>query len=265
MSENMKSRVIDKVRSLFAKTTERGASEAEAATAVAMAQRLMASYHLSEEDLAHEPADDYAAVDDAKFGEYRSYVGRVVYAWEGSLAMFVSGFVGAPCYIDNAVRVVRRGEIVQLDENGCTKNGKSIVFYGVAEDAIMASDIYDELRMLIASMAVAKWGGCYKGDGGMYAQGFVVGLYEKHKKADEQARIEASTSTTSMVLVARRNDLIQYKRDRAKSWLAIEKGIKLRNKRSAGGANGSSSAWGSGRSDGAATDVNRSRARKIGA
>jgi hypothetical protein len=265
----LKEQVSERVRNLLAKTTKNGASQAEAQSAVNAAERIMAKYHLSEEDLAHEPADDYAEVDTADFSQAYSTIGRRAWQWECALARFVERFIGVPHYLRHSILPSRINGLVQLDENDQPVTGKAFVFYGVAEDAELARSVYDELRLLIAAMAVAKWGTVYKGDGGMYAEGFVSGLSYKLVSATQSEKAEAqksiaSETSTALVLIARRDDLIQYKQKKAKDWLRNEKGICLVTVSGGSGANGSSGAYSSGRRDGASTDVSNTRRRKIG-
>lgn len=255
-------RMIDKIKALMNKTSENGATDAEAQSAIDMAYRLMQKYQLTEDDLAHEPADDYHKVDEAKHDRCRSFVGGVFFFWEGSLATFVSQFVGVEAYMDNRKNLVRKNGFVQFDQNDQPRYGKSIVFYGIAEDAVMAAELYDELRMLIASMAVAKYGTVFKGEGGAYAQGFVSGLFSKlgSAKADER---RLAVDNTSLTLIARREDLIKYKSNKAKDWLEKTMGMKIRGKSYFNGVGGHGSATAEGWRDGKETNVEGARRRKI--
>lgn len=257
-----KESIISKVKKLMAIAENDASSDGEIDNAMRFAQQLMDNHHLTEEDLAHEPDDDYAKVDKADKGERRAFVGRQLYTWESMLAGFASKFVGCPCYVDNNLKTARKPNgFAVLDENGDVKKGKSIVFYGIAEDAMIAVEIYNELRALIATMAVGKWGGCYRGDGAAYSEGFVSGLNTKLAKA----RIEDKKSeSTSMILLSHRRDaLIKYKNEKAQQWLSKERGIKLRSGGSRTGSSGSYEARRDGRKDGAATDVSANRSKKL--
>jgi hypothetical protein len=255
-------RIVRKIQALFSKTTEQGASEAEAQTAIDMATRLMEEHHLTADDLGHEPADDYKRVDSAKFDTRRSFVGGKLFSWEAYLATFVMKFVGVGNYIDNSISMIRKNGFVQFTDDGEPRYGKSLVFFGVAEDAAIAAELYDELRILIASMAVARWGTVYKGDGAAYAEGFVLGLITKHVTATAEAK-RLATDSTSLVLIARRDDLVKYKQTKATTWLESEKGIKLGSSQSRQGSQGSTVARNQGFKDGKATDVSCVRSKKL--
>ena len=263
MMSSSKDKIIDRVKKLLAISNDDGASEAEIETVMNIAMKLMGEHHLTEEDLAHEPVDDYTKVDASNFEQVRSFVGKKIYGWESSLSMFVSKFVGVPVYEDARIQLARKNGICLFDEWDEPRYGKSFVFYGVSEDARLASDVYDETRRLIATMAVAKYGKVYIGDGAMYSQGFVSGLYSQVNKAAK--RLEQTSNSRALILLHRRNDLIQYKEDKARDWLHKSKGIKLQKGSGRWGSdNGSWSAYQEGQSDGQRANVDGTRRKKIG-
>lgn len=252
-------RIASKVRKLLAISEDDAASNAEIQNAMNHAQRLMDSHHLTEEDLAHEPDDDYRKVDEAEFDQARAFVGGRAFYWEKILATFVSHFVGVPVYYDSEKRPIRKRS--GFTPNGKAKYGRSFVFYGVADDAAIAAETYDELRTLIATMAIGKWSTVYKGDGAAYAEGFVSGLLSQLQEAK---RIEQSSGGNALILAVRRNDIIKYKTDKAKEWLESEKGVVVGASRKGGGTkSGARLAFREGQSDGASTDVSTTRLKKL--
>lgn|SRR3990167_3905755 len=259
--DTQKEKIVGRIKALLSKTGDNGASDAESQTAMNIAASLMEKHHLTEEDLAHEPADDYSKVDQANFNEQRSFVGSVSFAWENYLASFVSEFVGCPSYYDKVKRPVRKNGFVQF-KNDEPLYGASMVFYGIPEDAAIACEIYDELRMLIASMAVGRFGKVYRGDGAAYSEGFVSGLRTKLKES-KNLEMQTATTSTSMILIHRRADLVKYKEKKATEWLEKTKGWKL-SKGYCAGSGASRRARGEGYVDGQNTDVTATRRRKIG-
>lgn len=256
-------RIAAKVRKLLAIAGDEGASDAEIQNAMNHAHRIMDKHHLTEDDLGHEPDDDYAKVDKAEFGTFRAYVGKKAFTWECRLASFVSEFAGVPVYIDPEIRIVRAASgFAVFDENDDPKYGKSFVYFGVAEDCRIAVELYNELRSLIATMAVGRWGTVYRGDGAAYSEGFVAGLYSQLKRARIEERNESSS--TALVLSARRDELVKYKKSKATAWLKRAKGINLSRSQRRSGSNGSWRARSEGVQDGANTDVTATRRRKIG-
>jgi hypothetical protein len=261
--ENKRERIASKVRKLLAIAQDDATGEAEMQNAMNFALKMMEAHHLSEEDLAHEPQDDYSKVDRAEFDRVRSFVGSKLYWWENILAGFVSKLVGVPVYVDKERQLVRsRAGIVRQPPT----RASSVVFYGVAEDALIAAELYDDLRALIGVMATAKWGSMYRGDGAAYAQGFVTGLLSKLRESKRLGHSDTS-STTAMILVARRDDLIKYKERKAELWLAEQHGLRTRkggSGRGRGTRTGSRDAYTEGRTDGQSADVQpRERRRKI--
>lgn len=252
---------ISKVRKLLHLAGNHAATEGEIQAAMLQAQRLMEKYHLSEEDLAHEPDEDYAAVDQAPYADYRSFCGRRFAHWEKRLASFVADFIGCRHYIDDELNPVRVHGILQLDEHDRPRSAKSVVFYGVADDAALATHTFGELRLAIATMARIEFGQVHRGDGATYCLGFVHGLELQAQAAQERARIGASS--TALTLRHRTAALIAYKQERSEQWLARERGISLRTVTSRTRVTGSDVAWERGITDGRATDVSRARQRKL--
>lgn len=257
-------KVKARIRAMLNTAADDAATEGEIDNALRFARAMMQQHHLEESDLAEEPADQYEDIARAPKGTAAAVVGKKLFAWEGWLAHFCSKFVGGVGhYLDSDIQIARRGRLAVWDENGEVRMGKAVVFYGVAEDALLAKELYDDLRTTIITMARLTWGGCYQGDGGAYAEGFVEGLNTKLRKAAEQERLEAAGNGRALILIDRREDLIERKTELAKSWLANERGIKLRRGTGRSGANGSRQARSEGRADGAAAQVGVSRTKKI--
>lgn len=184
------------------------------------------------------------------------------------MAGFVAKFVGVRLYRDTNPQIVRRHGIVQLDANGKRQVAQSIVFFGISEDAFIAAELYDELRTLVASMAVARWGQVYKGDGAAYCEGFVCGLISRHNEAEEEQRLIAVQAAddgnqNGLILMQRRTDLVARKQEKAERWIQ-SRGVKLKSsRRSYGSQAGSDEAFAQGETDGRNADVSASRRRKI--
>ncbi len=260
-------KVKDRIRQLLNVAANDAATDGEIDNALRIAQGEMARHHLSETDLVTEPAEQWADIDSAEKGEARAIVGSKKYYWECLLAQFCQQFVGGvKIYASNSTDNIDRiagSRIVRWDDNGEIRKGKAFVFYGVAEDAELAKDLFDELRATIITMARLTWGGAFKGDGGTYCEGFVAGLNTKLKKAEARQRLESQGNSTGMILVERRADLIKRKQQAAELYLR-EKGVKLGSGGRMGGSNGSEQAYNEGKADGQASDVGVNRTKKIG-
>jgi len=255
-------RIAAKIRKILNIAEDDAASAEEIQNAMNHAKRLMDSHHLTMEDLGHEPEDDYQKVDQANMDQCSAFVGKKVFLWESMLSLFVSEFVGVPVYATSRPqKIITPAGLGVFDDKGQPKFGKAFVFYGVAEDAAIAVELFNELRQMISTLALGKWGTIYKGDGATYAEGFVNGL---NTQLRQSSKIEQQTSTTSMILLSRRDDLIKYKEKKAANWLSTEHNIRLRSgNRRPGSRTGSHSAYSEGRSDGSRADVSATRRRKI--
>lgn len=261
--------IKDRIRKLLRVAEDDASSEAEIEVAMSAAKSAMDRHHLDESDLIDEPEDQWKAIEAAHRDRTFVSVGRCFHAWENYLASFAAEFVGGVgVYRDPSKDRIARNHrgIAILNEQEEPYKAVRFCFYGIAEDAMMAAELFHEMWLTIRTMARLRWGTCYTKDGGYYAQGFVVGLFDKIKAAKmEQKKIAQQTSDSrTLILVARRDDLIERKKASATEWLAKSTGIKLRKGSGASGANGSHQAWQEGFSDGQRTDVEAARRAKIG-
>lgn len=257
-------KVKDRVRKLLNLAHDDAAAEGEIDNALRFAKQLMDEHHLSEDDLSQEPEDQYKQIENSpKCSQFVSVSGRI-YAWESGLSMFCARFVGGVgTYIDSRKTPARdhRGMAILHPRTNEPYAARRICFYGIAEDVALAAELFHELRLSIIASAILKFGGYCKGDGGYYCEGFVAGLREKTRKAEEQSKPLASDSK-ALVLVDRRKDLIERKKDAGNEWLKSQ-GIKLCSGSHRSGASGSSDSFHEGRSDGRSTDVSVSRTKKL--
>lgn len=253
-------RVKAMIRQMLAVAKNDASTEGEIENALAMAHEMMNGYHLSEEDLGVEPDEQWKQLEAKDCAKRRCWLTSRMYYWEGQLAMFCCNFVGGvKCYRDMQVLVKRNGRIVAKDEKGNPVKGVGMVFYGIADDVGLAADLFEEMRMTIITMAKLTHGGCYKGDGGKYSEGFVAGLKTQLEKVEySEAQKAAEGGSTALVLIERRQDLINRKAALAKQFIAGE-GVKLQRGPSHAGASGSWDAYQEGKADGAKADLSAGR------
>jgi len=261
-------RVKNRIRKLLNVAKNDAATEGEIDNALRFAKDMMDSHHLSEEDLVDEPEDQYKAAAAAKRDRVFVSAAGKFYTWEKWLSSFVAEFVGGVgVYLDRGKRIARdhRGVVI-LDDWGEPYRAVRYCFYGIAEDVHIAAELFHELRLTIKAMARLRWGSCYVKDGGVYCEGFVMGLCTKiERQKKRQRQIAQQSGSTALVLVDRRNDLVAFKKKKATDWLAKSVGIRL-SKASAdpyGGANGSSQAYCEGIEDGERADVSVNRKKKL--
>lgn len=261
------SEIKDRIRKLLNVAKDDAATEGEIDNALRFAQAMMERHHLDEFDLAEEPEDQWKAVEAAVKDRVFVSIGKAFHAWENHLAVFCSEFVGGVgVYRDCDKSKLARNHrgIAMLNEQEEPYKAVRFCFYGIAEDAMMAAELFHELWLTIRSMSRLRWGTIYTKDGGYYAQGFVSGLHGKLKinQAEQKKIVQSSNDSRALILIARRTDLVERKKKAATEWLETT-GIKLKKGSGTSGANGSHQAWQEGFDDGHRTDVDAARRPKL--
>ncbi len=190
------------------------ASKGEVENAMRAARKLMAQHGLTRADLK-----------DGEFGQHGiQAIGRQVTTWEKSAAYFIRSLVG---YVE------------------AYKKGNSIHFYGPEADVRTAIELYALLRDTIHATAMLLYGSYFRGDGALYAQGFMAGLAEAQRKS------EAQLHSTDTALMVRDEKQQREVRDRATDWLEREQNVRMRaSSRPAGARRGNPAAYHEGRRDG---------------
>lgn len=236
-------KVKDRIRKLLNVAENDAASQGEIDNAVRAARNMMHAFNLEEDDctLQDEPSNEKDVASAPTTG------GKVT-RWEGHLARVVCDLVGGvSCYQNSG-------------GTGKIRNGKyttfgSFCFYGRADLAKLAADTYEELCATVATMGRLKYRGWFRGDGAVYCQGFVSGLAQQIRKADEEAKQTAQGTA----LVVKSTALIAQQRQEAKQWLSEVKGVRLTTTHKTGGR-GSTSAYQHGQRDGLSADLSAAKA-----
>jgi len=215
-------RVKDTIAKLLNLAKNDAATEGEVNNAMRFARKLMNEHHLTEEDCVEQDLSPEERVARATCAMHSCFsFGPNMANWEGTLAVFVTQFVGGVKVFRQACQDRRVNGIVP---SGKTATATKFNFYGIDEDAAYAVQLFGELCMLIAAMARLKWGGVFRGPGRAYAEAFVSGLYEQIRAADAEQSV-----SDSRALVVRRNALVAAKESRAVAFLKETQGdVKLR-------------------------------------
>lgn len=133
-------RIIEKIRALLAKTTERGCTEAEAVQAALAAQRLMAQHDVTQDEL-HRGRDRR----DEPIGPVMATYRR---RWNRSLMAAVAEAFRCRCYM-------------QFEDSATGRSSTAkAAFYGYESDAAAAVLVYNRLRIVghrLATEASARW------------------------------------------------------------------------------------------------------------
>ena len=261
--------IKDRIRKLLNLANDDGAIGGEIRNAVAFAQKLMDEHHLSEDDLGSVD-EKILDLERAAMARGRVNGSSKFTRWEMELSSIAGRIVGVRNYRDNAKEIERglHGTAV-LAANGNPKRCVGFIYYGTAEDVELAKGIYNELRMTIIAMARMKFGSVYRGMGRQYSEGFVVGIREAYRKSRDAANLLAASqerigiNVNALVLVEKRGDLVRQKQKHADGWLRLQ-GVRLRKSNWSSGASlGDGQAYGEGKRDGRATNVDASRKVKL--
>ncbi len=230
-----RARIIDRVRKLMA-FRDGTATEAEVENALSLASRLMEQHAIDREEVAAaggggRDGSDSAAGPPRARGE--SPLGGNVAHWEVWLAIAVREAVPGVSYYTNSF-------YGDGSPNRPGQGRRSWVFWYGPEAAVeIARMLFDETRVIIATLAAGMYGGCYRGRGRSYAEGFAQALYRRVQREREQS--ERREQVTAIV-----------RRDAAANdqWLAREHGVHLTRRSSRRGGTVDQEAFEHGRSDG---------------
>lgn len=193
--------IIEQIRNILNKTVDNGASEAEAASAAATAQKLLAKHRLTMADLV-EPAADGSEVG-FDFGEHFKEEGvesgSRIAQWKITLFTAVCNANGCKslCYQQTLTRGGRGTRGRKLHK---------MVVVGEEKDAILAQAFYINLRDTIEAMAKrCQPSGLARGEGKKWANSFKLGachaIYNRLEAATAEAASEARDAGATTALV----------------------------------------------------------------
>lgn len=268
-------RVVARIRKML-DIKEGTATPGEIENAMALASKLMQDHQLLEADIQaseNPPPDQPMGTADAASG------GTNWATWESELVRAVSDLVGTvQYYLAHGVKTVEGAFNTE-------RVGKGYRFYGPEEDCSIAAELFADLRHTIATLAIGKFGGVYKGDGAMYAMGFAQALKARAAKANQERDATVTNSTRTMAMrgvaalagaskgalvhtpqaaAGSLGMVVAQKRDLASKWLADVRGVKLSRTNGGGGYSaGSASALSQGQTDGARTAFGVNRTKKL--
>lgn len=256
-------RDLDKIKSKILKlinlSEDVNASNGEVANAMNAATRMMAAHNLTRDDIDHS-AKSGDPTQRVTMGRHCAVsIGTNLSTWECMLMHFVCDFIGYVAHYKTSLQYLRKDGIAVLDDEGHQRKGCLIYFYGSSDSAEACVELYEELRDTICAMAQLLYGGWYKGDGAVYAQGFCSGLELARQKAIDAYK-NSDDQTTALVLQDEKQQAIVIKR--GKDWLKKEHGIQLRKGSRRSGASGDAAAFSNGQRDGRNHGAQRPQVRR---
>lgn len=196
--------IIDRIEKLLRRTTENGATTAEAEQALAYAQKLMDKHNIELAEVMSHNQDAAPKFDDV--GEEPVQFKAKFETFEKSVAHTVCTMCDLKFYYRNHRYPKKRIEVV---------------FYGLQRDIDIGKMLYAELTLMSRVMARHHLGKKWTQSHWHYCNGFAYGL---QIKADEwKAERDRQRSTNTNALIVLKDELIaQYQ----------EKNLKLRTARS---------------------------------
>lgn len=253
-------KVKAKIRKLLAVASDNSVADGEIAAAMKLAEAAMDKHHLERADVeASAPSD---AKVETEYGQATSKpTGARISVWESTLFNAVKRIVGSvDAYTSSTVET--SGTFAK------SKRQKVLIWYGPAEDARLAADLFEDWTRIISSMAMGKYGSCLRSTGARYANGFATALFQ-HAKAEAAKRSEIVTPSTQAIVMRSDGslaDMLVKHRKAGKQWLSST-GVHVgasSSRRSAGNRNGGDfDAYAAGKSDGSQSGFAANRQAKL--
>lgn len=267
MSISIDQKIKDRVKKLLNLANDSAAFDGEIDNALRAARKLMLEHNITERDL--ETAKDNMSQETVVNGQVETYsFGAHVSTWEGVLMMAVMKLVGTVGCYKTATTVERRAAhgTLEFDSKGNIKTGTKLFFYGPEADARDAADLFEEWVHVIATMARLHHGGCFKGNGRAYAEGFATALQTKVVKIDREERelVIAGAVGTALVLQGARENMLA-KQTAAKAWLREKLGINLTSRKRSRSTTNDREAYNDGFTAGTRSEFSRTLTKKVGA
>ena len=219
--------IKNRVRKLMAVAGDGVATDGEIENAMRLAAKLIDQHHLNADEL--QPAEPEAEIRMGRaFGISQA---RWFTTWESVLARAIERLFGCvKVYIDRETQPIRVNGIA-LMRGGKVVWGRKVCYYGPVVESTEAAELFTEWSRAIATMGVARWGGCFSGNGAQYCYGFAVALREKAERIDQERRLiqarpipQLTGTTCTAITLANRYELL---REAGSDWLRNECGIKL--------------------------------------
>ena len=252
-------KVKQRVKKLLNLAQNDGAQDGEIAAAMQQAEAMMEKYHLAQTDVAAAQIDKPAQPEHFEKVGQAFETGRLS-QWENHLYHAVKTLVGSVDAVRGNITTTFGAFKQQINHSG-------IYWYGPAEDARLAAELFADWSSAISTMATGKFASCTTGHGARYALGFATALHEQATDAAVKRATVVTPSTTAIVCREGGSlaEVLALKRASAKAWVEKKDG-KLRNRGKTKGytfRGGDESAYSEGRVDGAKAEFNANRTKKL--
>jgi hypothetical protein len=252
--------IKSRIRKLMAYANDGAASEGEIENAMRHAAALLDKHHLSESDIPTEEDERELTMGRAAATSQSTKFST----WEAMLSSAITNLFGCVGHYISYETAPQRINGIAVMDGGAVKKGRRLYYYGPETEAREAAALFEEWARSIATMGVARWGGCFRGDGAMYCYGFAKALQQKSLEINDDRKLIAAkalpgTGGKAIVLADRYTAL----QKQAKDWLADTLHITLsKGSRGSGYGSGSHDAFKEGSEHGRAAQFSRPSVRK---
>lgn len=194
--------------------------------AMKLAQNLLQKYHLDRADIETENTNKHIETEEQFEKVSVKFHGKNISIWENTLYNAVKILVGT-------VEAYKGSVEEKTGSFRAVRSFNVLYWYGPAEDAHIAAELYEDWSHVIATMAVGKYGTFLRKDGARYASGFASGLLTLANKAKEEREKMITPSTTAIVRHSggTLEQVLALKKQKAKNWLTKEQNIQLNKSR----------------------------------
>jgi hypothetical protein len=248
-----------RIRKLMAVTGDMVATEGEINNAMSLAMKLIDQHQIDIADIKEKEQ----APENIEFGQVSiNYTKARIVTWESTLGMAICKLFGSvSMYASQVKEPFRINGIIQMDDNNNPLYTPTMKFYGPINEINEAKELYTDWLISIGTMACSRWGGCYRGAGAQYCDGFTRAIYKKVSELDNnrsftQAKAPAQFGNNcTAITLTRRYELIKKG---ASEWLKKTHNIKLnKGTRSSGYQRDNSGAFSEGFSHGSKSNFSR--------
>lgn len=271
------SRIKQTIRQLLNLAEDDGAFDQEAENALRFARRLMMRHDLDQTD-CEEKRDVHrvAAAADVEYGmKHCNSEAAGLSKWEESLATTITRTIGTVRWYKEEGRVIRKsddGRIQFSPRTGLPQKCTRLVFYGPEGDCVDAVAMFDEWRQIVLAMARLKHGGCFRGPGRSYCDGFADSLRKVWRKiSEEEAQAERAIDAPeakvgdrqAALMIINSKAIALEKKKRAADWLKTVANVKLHSLPANTSRKHYSAAYADGQADGRKANLDRSRRKRL--
>jgi len=184
--------IKNRIKKLMAVAGDGIATDGEISNAMSLAMSLIDKHNLDKDEFEKKEGKE----EDITYGRtYVNYSSKRVNQWETKLAQSICKLYGTvKCWIDAKKSPFRYKGVLMLEDDGTPVYTPTLHFYGPITDCEECKDLFYEWAISIGTMAQLRWGGCYRGLGAQYCDGFTNAIYAKLMELDTNRQLVQATT-----------------------------------------------------------------------